>query len=116
MVLLSIMKTDRLFFEFMHEVFKEKFILGDFILKDIDINNFFDIKKTQSETVSKWTDIIITKLKRCYARMLLEVATMHGIKDLRVKEQEKTKDYWIKSKISTIKVVRFLGLLRLSKL
>ena len=71
-VLLSIMKTDRLFFEFMYEVFRDKLILGDFTLKDRDISNFFDIKKSQSEAVSKWTDATITKLKRCYTRLLFE--------------------------------------------
>jgi len=76
MVLLSIMKTDRLFFEFMHEVFKEKLILGDFILKDRDLNNFFDIKRTQSEAVNKWTEATITKLKQCYTRILLEAGIL----------------------------------------
>lgn len=77
-VLLSVMKTDRLFFEFMYEVFRGKLILGDFILKDRDISNFFDIKKSQSEVVSKWTDATITKLKRCYARLLFEAGLINN--------------------------------------
>jgi hypothetical protein len=37
----SILKTDRLFFEFMKEVYKEKIILKDFIITDKDFNIFF---------------------------------------------------------------------------
>jgi hypothetical protein len=77
-VLLSIMKTDRLFFEFMYEIFRDKLILGDFNLKDRDISNFFDTKKSQSEVISKWTDTTITKLKRCYARMLFEAGLINN--------------------------------------
>jgi len=72
LVLFAIMKTDRLFFEFMYEVFREKLILGDYILKDRDISIFFDNKKVQSEIVSKWTEATIQRLKQCYTRILYE--------------------------------------------
>lgn len=77
-VLFSVMKTDRLFFEFMYEIFRDKLILGDFNLKDRDISNFFDTKKTQSEVISKWTEATTTKLKRCYARMLFEAGLINN--------------------------------------
>lgn len=77
-VLLSVMKTDRLFFEFMYEIFRDKLILGDFNLKDRDVSNFFDTKKSQSEVISKWTDATITKLKRCYVRMLFEAGLINN--------------------------------------
>ena len=51
LVLISIMKTDRLFFEFMSEVFREKIILKDFYLNDADFNIYFERKKEQSERV-----------------------------------------------------------------
>ena len=50
------MKTDRLFFEFMYEVFRNKIILGDYSFKDRDINIFFQDKKSQSEIVDNWAD------------------------------------------------------------
>lgn len=40
-VLIGIMATDRLFFEFMYEVFREKLRMEDDILKDSDLNIFF---------------------------------------------------------------------------
>lgn len=73
LVMFAIMKTDRLFFEFMYEVFREKLLLGDKLLKDRDINMFFESKKNQSEAVSKWTEHTFKKMKSSYMRILFEV-------------------------------------------
>lgn len=70
LVLISIMKTDRLFFEFMHEVFRNNIILGDLTIKDRDLNLFFQEKKAQSEIVDKWVDKTIKKLKSRYLTVL----------------------------------------------
>ncbi len=70
LVLIAIMKTDRLFFEFMHEVFRNNIILGDYLLKDRDINIFFQNKKSQSEIIDKWTDPTIKKLKSRYLTVI----------------------------------------------
>lgn len=71
-VIYSIMKTDRLFFEFMYEVFREKILLRDFTLQDKDFNIFFDRKKEQSERVASWDDYTFYKLKQVYIRILFE--------------------------------------------
>jgi len=71
-VIYAIMKTDRLFFEFMYEVFREKMLLRDFTLQDKDFNIFFDRKKEQSERVASWTDYTFYKLKQVYIRILFE--------------------------------------------
>lgn len=71
-VIYAIMKTDRLFFEFMHEVFREKILLKDFTLPDKDFNIFFDRKKEQSERVASWDDYTFYKLKQVYIRILFE--------------------------------------------
>lgn len=68
----AIMKTDRLFFEFMNEVFREKILLKDFTLQDKDFNIFFDRKKEQSEKVASWDDYTFYKLKQVYIRILFE--------------------------------------------
>jgi len=83
LVLISIMKTDRLFFEFMHEVFRNNIILGDFSLKDRDINVFFDEKKAQSEIVDKWVDTTIKRLKSDYKRLLSEAGILRTESDKR---------------------------------
>jgi len=76
LVLISIMKTDRLFFEFMHEVFRNNIILGNFSLTDRDINVFFQDKKAQSDIVVKWVDSTIKRLKYEYIRMLNEAGLL----------------------------------------
>jgi hypothetical protein len=72
LVLFSIMRTERLFFEFVYEVFREKIILGDYMLQDRDITSFFEHKKVQSEIVANWTEATIERLKQCYTRVLYE--------------------------------------------
>jgi hypothetical protein len=79
-VIYAIMKTDRLFFEFIYEVFREKILLRDFTLQDKDFNIFFDRKKEQSERVASWTDYTFYKLKQVYIRILFEAGFIKGQK------------------------------------
>ncbi|AUB59197.1 hypothetical protein BK008_11120 [Methanobacterium sp. MZ-A1] len=72
LVLISIMKTDRLFFEFMHEVFRNKIITGDLTIEERDLNIFFDGKKIQSEIIDKWVYTTIRSLKSGYLKMITE--------------------------------------------
>jgi len=72
LVLISIMRTDRLFFEYMYEVFRNKIILGEYKLKDRDFNIFFDGKKIQSDVVNSWVYTTIRRLKSEYLKMLIE--------------------------------------------
>lgn len=71
-VVYAIMKTDRLFFEFMYEVFREKLLLRDFTLQDKDFNIFFNRKIEQNEKVASWDDYTIYKIKQVYIRILFE--------------------------------------------
>lgn len=75
-VLYSIMKTDRLFYEFIHEVVYEKILIGNFIIKDSDLENYFETKKTQSKIVSSWKEYTIYKLKQVYKRVLFEAGIL----------------------------------------
>jgi len=78
LVLISIMKTDLLFFEFVHEVHRQAIILGENTITDRAINTFFDVKKAQSEVVAKWSESAIKKLKQCYTRMLYEAGVLNS--------------------------------------
>jgi len=71
-VLYSILKTDRLFFEFFQEVFKEKITLKDNIITDKDFNLFFQSKREQSEQINSWTEYTVRKLKQVYKYILVE--------------------------------------------
>lgn len=80
LVLYSIMKTDRLFFEFMYEVFREKLILKDSFLKDKDFHLFFDSKKQQNNKIASWNDYTFYKLKQVYIRILHEAGLIKNQK------------------------------------
>lgn len=72
LALLAVMKTDRLFFEFMYEVYREKIILGSDFLEQIDINIFFKNKQLQSKKVASFTDVTLKKLVSTYLKYLSE--------------------------------------------
>lgn len=75
-VLISILKSDKLFFEFMYEVFREHIVFGDLTLKNKDFEMFFDNKSYQSDIVSGWVDETIIRLKRSYSNMLSEAGVL----------------------------------------
>lgn len=79
LALYSILKTDRLFFEFMKEVYKEKIHLKDYILTDKDFNVFFRRKAEQSEKVASWQDYTFYKLSQVYKRILTEAGFIKSV-------------------------------------
>lgn len=79
LVLISIMKTDLLFFEFVHEVHRQGLILGEHRITDKAVNAFFDAKASQSDIVAGWSDSGIKKLKQCYIKMLFEAGLLTDV-------------------------------------
>lgn len=87
LVLYAILKTDRLFFEFINEVYKEKILLKDLFIRDKDFGVFFQNKREQSEKVASWSEYTFKKLKQVYIRILFEsglIANQKGDKEIRV--------------------------------
>lgn len=70
--LIAILKTDRLFFEFMFEVYREKNILGIPVIEDADVNIFFKNKEIQSEDIATWTDGTKRRLRSIYFNYLTD--------------------------------------------
>ena len=86
-VLYAIIKNDRLFFEFMNEVYKEKLLLRDLFIRDKDFNMFFQSKRQQSEKVDSWTEYTFKKLKQVYIRILFEcglIENQRGDRKIRI--------------------------------
>lgn len=79
LALYSILKTDRLFFEFMQEVYREKIFLKDYILTDKDFNVFFRRKSEQSDKIAKWVDYTYYKLGQVYKRILKEAGFIKNV-------------------------------------
>jgi Putative inner membrane protein (DUF1819). len=96
--LYAIMKNDRLFFEFMNEVIKEKILNNDLYLDKKDINVFITEKKEQSEVVNKWSDETITKIKQVTLKILSESGILEDRKTGKLSRliiQPELKDYII---------------------
>lgn len=70
--LCALMRTDRLFFEFINEVYRGKLEIGKAKLRDADINAFFARKAQQGPPVSSWTDYTLKKLANSYKNALTE--------------------------------------------
>lgn len=75
-VLISIIKNDKLFFEFIHEVFREHILLGNYTIKDSDLDIFFMNKSNQSEIIENWTEKTINRLKTMYKSFLIEAGLL----------------------------------------
>lgn len=73
MVMLSIMKTERIVREFINEVYLEKLDIGQTSLEDVDFNFFFRRKQEEEEAVEKWQDVTIKKLKQVFKKILKEL-------------------------------------------
>lgn len=97
LVLYTIVKTDRLFFEFINEVYKEKVLLKDLYIRDKDFGVFFQNKREQSEKVASWSEYTFKKLKQVYIRIIFEsglIVNQKGDKEIRLPIIESdVKDY-----------------------
>jgi len=79
-VLYAILKTDRLFFEFMNEVFRDKLTYQEMVITDRDFYTYFESKRQQSKSVAKWVDYTFYKLQQVYIRILFEAGLMKNQK------------------------------------
>lgn len=74
--LIAISKKNRLFFEFLYEVYREKIYFGAFELTDSDVNIFFKNKQIQAEDVNAWTDITLRRLRSSYINFLTDAGLL----------------------------------------
>lgn len=69
---LVLMKADRLLFEYMCEVYADKFHLGQNEINDQDFLSFIERKGQNSEIVAKWTDNNLVRVRNTYKNILCE--------------------------------------------
>ena len=74
--ILASAKKNRLFFEFLYEVYREKVKLGALELTESDINIFFKNKQEQDEIMSKWTDVTLRRLRSTYMNFLVDAGLL----------------------------------------
>jgi hypothetical protein len=82
--LVTILRNDRLFFEFIYEVYREKVIMGVTELTEADVNIFFSQKETQSELVAGWKDSTKRHLKSDYLNFMAEANLLTVIEKKRM--------------------------------
>ena len=70
--LIAILKGDRLFFEFMYEVYREKVILGLPNIEDTDLKVFFSKKEAEHEEIEIWKDTTKKHLRTNYMTYLVD--------------------------------------------
>ena len=70
--LIAAMTWDRLFFDLVYEVIRDKLMIGSDELTDSDVRTFFRIVQQRDSTAAKWTDQTCTKLAGSYKTMLYE--------------------------------------------
>lgn len=97
--LYAIMKTDRLFFEFMNEVIREKYDSNNLFLEKKDLNLYFTVKAEQDKKVASFTEMTIAKLKQVFYKVLFESGVLkdkHTGEICRLLMDEDLKEYIIK--------------------
>lgn len=96
--LYAMMKSNRLFFEFMEEVVSEKYKYGQLYIEKKDINEFFDRKIEQNEEIASWSESSIKKMKQVTMKALYECGMVDNIKTGEMKKiniQQKFKDHLV---------------------
>lgn len=74
--LVAILKQNRLFFEFLHEIYKEKLMLGESEMKISDFNRFFSNKQAQDDTIAGWKDVTMKRLRSNYGNFLVDAGLL----------------------------------------
>ena len=70
--LITILKQDLLFFEFIYEVYREKVILGSETLEDMDVKSFFTKKEAQSDLILGWKESTKNHLRSSYTGFMAD--------------------------------------------
>ncbi len=102
--ILGIMMTDRLFFEYMYEVYREKIIIGNLKFDNSDTRIFLKNKSEQNEKVANFTSQTKKRLAGAYrtylkeANLIVEENNLHVIKkpilDINLEKEMKSKDLY----------------------
>lgn len=70
--IISIALKNRLFYEFLYEVYREKIQTGASEITSSDIDSFFRKKQEQDKTVGAWTEHTFKNLRGIYLTLLTE--------------------------------------------
>ena len=97
--LIAVIRKDRLFFEFLYEVYREKIIIGEEKLDLADGKTFFNHKETQDDLLAEWTDATKRRVQSAYFNFMTESNLLRS---------EGQKDYTITPPLLDIALERYL--------
>ena len=69
---ISIIQGDRLFFEFLYEVYRERILIGYDSIEAADINTFFRDKSLNCSNLASWKDTTCVKVRGCYLNFMAD--------------------------------------------
>lgn len=87
LLLLAILKRDRLFYEWMREVVWDKWLILDNELSRSETAAFFNRKAEQNETVAKWKQNTRDRLVNAYHQTLVDAEFAHTQSDTLILQQ-----------------------------
>ena len=70
--LITVMNTNRLFFEFVYEVYRNKLMIGENAIEVKDCNIFFSQKESQNNDLALWSESTKKKLCSLFLNLLIE--------------------------------------------
>lgn len=70
--LIAVIRKDRLFFEFLYEVYREKVIIGEETLDLTAAKVFFNHKETQDDALAEWKDSTKRKVQSAYLTFMTD--------------------------------------------
>ena len=97
--LISVIRNDKLFFEFLYEVYREKIIVGAETIEATDLKTFFNHKETQEDSLAEWTDATKRRVQSAYFNFMTESNLLRS---------EGQKDYTITPPLLDIALERYL--------
>lgn len=83
--LITVMNTNKLFFEFVYEVYRNKLIVGESNIDLKDGNIFFAQKESQNEDLASWSETTKKKLRSLFLNMLTEADMVRWTDDKKQK-------------------------------
>ena len=97
--LITVMNANRLFFEFVYEVYRNKLIVGDASIDLKDGNIFFAQKETQNDDLASWKESTKKKLRPLFLNMLTEADLVKWADDKKQnrivnRDFQEIKSYW----------------------
>ncbi|MCG9969220.1 DUF1819 family protein [Pelotomaculum terephthalicicum JT] len=78
---LALIKSDRLFFEFMREIYSDKFLSGQTEIDDKEFLTFIERKAQNDDTVAGWTPNNLVRIRNTYKNILCEAGLAKKDKD-----------------------------------